>query len=72
MTKEQILIMHSVSPVLKACGNSYSNAYTEKWLASAKSIGAYHGDVIGNILELESCWQDWLDNNGGLPDLPDV
>jgi hypothetical protein len=71
MTKEQILIMHSVSLILQNCGNSYINAYTEKWLKHAKSIGAYHGDVTGDRGEVHQAWQGWLDYNGGLPDLPE-
>ena len=63
------LLMHTVSEILAGCGNSYSNKYTENWLTAAKKLGAYHGRVIGNITELQIEWQEWLDENGGLPDI---
>ena len=68
----RILLMHAVGGIFQGCGNSYANAYTEKWLTHAKALGAYHGRVIGNILELEKEWEAWLDENGGLPDFPNV
>lgn len=64
--------MHAVSGIFDGCGNSYANAYTEQWLSHAKSLGAYHGRTIGNIRELEQEWEEWLDENGGLPDWPDI
>lgn len=64
----RVLLMHAVSAVLDGCGNSYSNAYTERWLTNAKMLGAYHGRVIGNITELKDEWEAWLDTHGGLPD----
>jgi hypothetical protein len=64
----RVLLMHAVRPMLNNCGNSYANAYTEQWLALAKKAGAYHGKTIGNIIDLLEDWQDWLDNNGGLPE----
>lgn len=67
----RVLLMHAVSGVFDGCGNSYANAYTEQWLRHAKSLGAYHGRVIGNIRELEEEWEAWLDENGGLPDWPE-
>ena len=66
----RVLLMHAVGGVLDGCGNSYSNAYTEKWLRSAKELGAYHGRVIGTINDLEAEWEEWLEENG-LPDLPE-
>lgn len=63
------LVMHAVYPVLQNCGNSYSNSYTEQWLRKAKEIGAYHGEVIGDIADLLDDWQDWLDKNDGLPEI---
>jgi hypothetical protein len=63
------LVMHAVYPVLQNCGNSYANAYTEQWLRKAKEIGAYHGEVIGDIADLLEGWQDWLDKNDGLPEI---
>lgn len=65
----RIMIMHAVHPMLDACGNSYANAYTEKWLTEAKKLGAYHGPVIGKISDLKEEWEWWLENNGGLLDL---
>lgn len=64
----RVLLMHAVSGVLDGCGNSYSNAYTERWLTKAKMLGAYHGRVIGNIVELKDEWEAWIDAHGGLPD----
>jgi hypothetical protein len=63
--------MHAVSTIFDGCGNSYANSYLEQWLRHAKALGAYHGRVIGNIVELKQEWEDWLDENGGLPDWPD-
>lgn len=68
----RILLMHAVGGIFQGCGNSYANAYTEKWLTHAKSVGAYHGRVIGVICELEEEWETWLDDNGGLPDFPNA
>ena len=56
--------------ILNGCGNSYANKYTEEWLIHAKSVGAYHGAVIGNIIDLRYQWQLWLEENG-LPEIPD-
>ena len=64
-----VLVMHAVAAILNHCGNSYSNAYTEKWLTKAKELGLYHGPVIGRIDDIKAEWNDWLDENGGLPDL---
>jgi len=66
------LIVHSVSGILNECGNSYANSYTEKWLRSAKSLGAYHGRVTGKIHELQDEWEEWLNANDGYPELPDI
>jgi hypothetical protein len=63
--------MHAVDRILAGCGNSYANAYTEQWLRHAKSLGAYHGRVTGNIIDLKAEWEAWLDSNG-LPDWPDT
>ena len=68
----RVLLMHAVSGIFDGCGNSYANAYTEQWLTHAKSLGAYHGRTIGVIRELEQEWEEWLDQNGGLPDWPDI
>lgn len=63
------LLMHAVSFVLDGCGNSYANAYVEDWLKNAKKFGAYHGKTVGKICDIQEEWDDWLDNNGGLPSL---
>jgi hypothetical protein len=68
----RVLLMHAVSGILDGCGNSYANAYTEQWLTHAKELGAYHGRTIGKIRELEQEWEEWLGENGGLPDWPDI
>lgn len=65
----RILLMHAVGGIFDGCGNSYANSYTEKWLRHAKALGAYHGPVIGRILDLRLEWEEWLEANG-LPDLP--
>lgn len=65
----QAIVMHAVSAMLDHCGNSYANKYTEEWLTAAKTIGAYHGPVIGLIDDIKTEWECWLDENGGLPDL---
>jgi hypothetical protein len=67
----RVLIMHAVDSMLTTCGNSYVNAYTEQWLDWAKQLGAYHGPVIGTIKDASEQWNDWLDENGGLPEIPD-
>lgn len=67
----RVLLIHAVSTIFDGCGNSYACAYTEQWLRHAKALGVYHGRVIGNIVELKQEWEDWLDENGGLPDWPD-
>jgi hypothetical protein len=66
----RILIMHAVSDILEGCGNSYVNSYTEKWLTHAKHFGAYNGRTTGRITDIQAEWEDWLDENGGLPHLP--
>lgn len=66
---DQSLAMHAVSHVLDNCGNSYSNAYTEKWLTKAKEMGVYHGPVTGKIQDIKNEWEAWLSENGCLPDL---
>lgn len=66
------LLMHAVYGMLSTCGNSYANAHTEQWLTHAKSLGAYHGEVVGNIKQIEDEWERWIDNNGGLPDLDTI
>jgi len=65
----RVLLMHAVDGIFQGCGNSYANSYTEEWLTRAKELGAYHGRVIGRIIELEEEWAAWLDENG-LPDFP--
>lgn len=67
----KILLMHVVEHVFRSCGNSYSNSYTELWLEQAKALGAYHGNTTGNIIKLQNEWYQWLEDNGGLPDLPE-
>ena len=69
--KARIMLMHAVSTILDGCGNSYANPYTEMWLKHAKELGAYHGRTTGNKIDLKAEWQDWLDENGGLPHLLD-
>ena len=62
------LIVHAVNHMMDGCGNSYADSYLEEWLRYAKELGAYHGRVVGTILELKQEWDDWLDENGGLPE----
>lgn len=66
----RVLITHAVYSMLQTCGNSYVNAYTEQWLDWAKQLGAYHGPVIGTVKDVGMQWEDWLDENGGLPEMP--
>lgn len=63
----RVLLMHAVGGVLDGCGNSYVNSYTQQWLAHAKIIGAYHGPVIGTIIDVKQQWEQHLEENG-LPD----
>jgi hypothetical protein len=65
--------MYAVDPVLCANGNSYVNACTEQWLDHAASLGAYpkDGPFVGNLREVRERYQEWLDENGGLPEWPD-
>lgn len=63
--------MHAIEPMLQSCCNSYVNAYTEQWLDWAKQLGAYHGPVIGAVEEVSERWNNWLNENGGLPEIPD-
>jgi len=51
------MIAEAVEPMMAACGNSYANAWLEKWLRWAKSRGAYEGRVIGNICDLKDAWE---------------
>lgn len=67
--RAKCLIMHSVEPVLRSCGNSYANSYIQQWLEQAKEMGAYHGFTTGLIVELMDEWEEWLDSNGGLPEI---
>lgn len=55
------LVEDAVSLVLDSCGNSYANAWTEAHLTTAKKYGVYHGPVTGDIVELQSEWQYYLD-----------
>lgn len=66
-----MLIAHAVDSMLTTCGNSYVNAYTEQWLDWAQRLGAYHGPVIGNCKAVSEKWEQWLAENGGLPEWPD-
>ncbi len=66
----RILLMHSVGGIFDGCGNSYANAYTEQWLTHAKALGAYHGNVVGKIIDLKAAWETYLNING-LPDWPE-
>lgn len=65
------LLMHAVGGIFDGCGNSYANAYTTKWLTHAKALGAYHGRVTGNIIDLRNEWEAWLEANE-LPDIPSI
>jgi hypothetical protein len=67
--RKQLLVMHAVNAILNNCGNSYANKYTEEWLLLAKEAGAYHGPTTGTIEELGGLWDEWLESNGGLPEL---
>ena len=66
----RILLMHAVTKMMDACGNSYSNAYTEQWLSHAKFLGAYHGPTVGPLYALRDKWEQWLKEHGGLPEWP--
>lgn len=46
------LVREAVPSMMRACGNSYANAWLEDWLTRAKKCGAYDGAVVGNIIEL--------------------
>lgn len=50
------LIRQAVSPMMEACGNSYSNAWLEEWLTKARELGAYEGEVTGEIHDLQNAW----------------
>ncbi len=63
-TKEQILIMLAVKPMLRNCANSYVNAYTQAWLEAAKSIGAYQGRTTGIVTEIMEEWNEWYEDHG--------
>jgi len=67
--KLESLVIHSVDAIMSACGNSYSNSYTQNWLEEAKSLGLYDGKTTGKIQELSIEWSYWLDTNGGLPEI---
>ena len=67
----RVLLMHAVGNVLSANGNSYANSYTECWLKASKALGVYEGEVIGKIKHLAEKWDQWCDENGGLPELPE-
>lgn len=71
MDLARILITHAVYPMLMNCGNSYVNAYTEQWLYWAQKLGAYQGPVLGSCKEVSEKWEQWLEEIGGSPELPD-
>jgi len=54
------LVRDAVSPMMDACGNSYSNAWLEKWLIGAKEIGAYQGKTVGRIEKLKQDFEEHL------------
>ena len=56
------LVITAVHPMFDACGNSYINAWLEKWLEAAKALDAYDGETIGNILDVKALWdgEDYL------------
>lgn len=45
------LVREAVFAKLRDCGNSYINAYTQRWLERAKAIGCYSGPLTGTITE---------------------
>lgn len=68
----KVLLIHAVDSMLSNCGNSYANSYTEKWLTRAKEIGAYHGQVVGNIRDVQRDWWTYSEaDNQRFPELPD-
>lgn len=68
----KLLIAHAVEPVLQGNGNSYSNAYTQKWLEFAALLQVYAGKSVGHVKDLETAWNARSEKNGGLVDLPEI
>ena len=68
------LLAHAVGYMMDGCGNSYVNAYMEKWLDGAKSLGAYPSwmPTVGKIVKRKEKWEEYLDKSGGLPELDDL
>lgn len=62
------LVAHAVEAVLRNCGNSYVNSYTERWLELAKVLGVYKGPVVGSIKEVLGDWEVWSEDD----DFPDL
>ncbi len=67
----KILIRNAVSYVLQGNPNSYITARNEDWLAHARNLGAYQGPVIGNLLDVVARWDEVLENEEPLLDMPD-
>jgi hypothetical protein len=51
----------AISPIFDACGNSYSNAWCEELLTTAKRYGIYPGETIGKIIDLDQAWEAYLE-----------
>ena len=49
----RILIANAVFAVLENCANTYVNAWTENWLAHARRLGAYQGELVGRCEDLK-------------------
>jgi hypothetical protein len=66
MTEKQ-LIAWAIGPMFDACGNSYINAWLQRWLESAKALGVYEGPTIGTIADIDvSHWCEVANKNVGL------
>lgn len=68
--KARALLMHAVDDVLSGCGNSYVNAYTERWLRGAAELEAYFGPFTGKVSDVKEEWSEIIEAQGGLPELP--
>ena len=67
----RVLLIASVSGILSECGNSYACSYTENWLRQAKELGAYSGECVGKIKDLQKAWEIHLEaDNMNFPDIP--
>ncbi|MGI9501318.1 MAG: hypothetical protein ACR2P3_14880 [Geminicoccaceae bacterium] len=52
------LVHQAIPGQFDVCGNSYVNAWLEKWLRLAQAVGVYKGPLIGVCNDPRASWME--------------